>query len=639
MKGNNSSLTEDEKEENIDNNESYSSKEEKKVAEWCKEAKEKLTTEEIEIVRSAVEEGYGLEMDGFREKDTIYSFDIISNAFIYPEKKIDIYEDTGRRCYIKLKGILNTLERLPAIKVSIKQLEANNFYANDIWGIKVIFNNKCGNAKALQLDCIKKLGKNIKTEKIYRYTGFTKIDEKLVFLHNKGAIGTTEEITVDLSDENLSRYSFSKAELDTNECLKKTFKCLESAPKEVTVPLLAIMFLAPLTSTLTNLGINIGIILWINGQQQTKKTSLASAFLGHYGFFPKNTAVMTFLDSVTSINAKAGILRDGVIICDDYFPTSNKQEASEMKKVAERLITLYADKMTGGRATSSGKIRKTVHAKGQLVVTGEMIPQLSASRLSRVLFLELKRGDVNDTVLKDIQNSYENLQCTMKKYIEYIINNYEEIKGKIKTFWENDYLDITQQSKPRTMEILRGLQLGLYMLVEFAKDIGYLDETQSKENLKKYWDVLVKVGNNQDLLQEQSSPINMLISAIETLTNIGEISVFDLESAKFTRLEEMKQNGFVGYLDSKNGMYLVQPDLLFNKIKGFYNRQNEIFPLTKSMMCKELMEQGYLYTSSKQERPQIRRENPVTKKEQTFIGILADKIFINCKKNDGGRIV
>ena len=189
MKGNNSSLTEDEKEENIDNNESYSSKEEKKVAEWCKEAKEKLTTEEIEIVRSAVEEGYGLEMDGFREKDTIYSFDIISNAFIYPEKKIDIYEDTGRRCYIKLKGILNTLERLPAIKVSIKQLETNNFYANDIWGIKVIFNNKCGNAKALQLDCIKKLGKNIKTEKIYRYTGFTKIDEKLVFLHNKGAIG------------------------------------------------------------------------------------------------------------------------------------------------------------------------------------------------------------------------------------------------------------------------------------------------------------------------------------------------------------------------------------------------------------------------------------------------------------------
>ena len=84
---------------------------------------------------------------------------------------------------------------------------------------------------------------------------------------------------------------------------------------------------------------------------------------------------------------------------------------------------------------------------------------------------------------------------------------------------------------------------------------------------------------------------------------------------------------------------MVQPDLLFNKIKGFYNRQNEIFPLTKSMMCKELMEQGYLYTSSKQERPQIRRENPVTKKEQTFIGILTDKIFINCKKNDGGRIV
>lgn len=59
-------------------------------------------------------------------------------------------------------------------------------------------------------------------------------------------------------------------------------------------------------------------------------------------------------------------------LCDDYFPSSNKQEVADMKKFAEKLISLCADRMTGSRCKSNGEIRKTYRAKGQIIATGEL---------------------------------------------------------------------------------------------------------------------------------------------------------------------------------------------------------------------------------------------------------------------------
>ena len=45
-------------------------------------------------------------------------------------------------------------------------------------------------------------------------------------------------------------------------------------------------------------------------------------------------------------------------------------------------------------------------------------------------------------------------------------------------------------------------------------------------------------------------------------------------------------------------------------------------------MCKELFLGDYLYQTEKQDRPQIRRKNPKTGKEETFIGLKQEKLHI-----------
>ena len=56
-------------------------------------------------------------------------------------------------------------------------------------------------------------------------------------------------------------------------------------------------------------------------------------------------------------------------------------------------------------------------------------------------------------------------------------------------------------------------------------------------------------------------------------------------------------------------------------------------------MCKELFNQGYLYRTEHQERPQIRRYNPRSQQEETFIGLLPDKVHITCRYNEKGIIL
>ena len=62
------------------------------------------------------------------------------------------------------------------------------------------------------------------------------------------------------------------------------------------------------------------------------------------------------------------------------------------------------------------------------------------------------------------------------------------------------------------------------------------------------------------------------------------------------------------------------------------------FPFNQATICKELKNSGYLYMTPKQVRPQIRINNPITKREQSTIGILQEKLYIPCIYNENGEL-
>lgn len=592
----------------------------------------------LEYANMLKEENYSFTDQGFGKKEDLYDrIDLVSNFFAIPVRKINT--DTGEEIssVVEIKGVLNTTEELPSIMVPINKLEGTKWYNDSKWGLKIRFYP--GAKRDLLVDSIKFLSKDIEEQTIYKFTGFTKIKGKDVFLHSNGGIGSIEDVKVDLEDENLARFTFTDEEFDIKDTFKLSLSCLEIAPKHITVPTYSLTFLAPLTSLIEELGIPVGFLTWVLGPQQCKKTSLVTAIGSHFGFFDKNHAPLSFLDGVPGISKKCGVLKDVMAVCDDYFPSANKQEAAEMQKKAEKLISLCADKMTGARSKSNGELRKTYRAKGQIIATGELFPDLSQSRTSRVLFVEVNPRDIDGKKLGIIQKHQKELQYTMKIFIEYIISNMEDIKAKIPVIYYDKVEAASNTITYRTAEMLSALYVGFAMLMEFAVASEVLTEEEKQAKLKECWDTLLEVGKSQNMIVEDVSPIKMLLSAVEILTNTEKLSTVEMETAKYMKSQEMNKDGFIGFYDKETNVNFVYPDLLYKAVKKFYNEQGMEFPLTKTTMCRELRIKEYLYTTPKQDRPQVRRLNPRTKREETFIGILQDKLNIPYRYNDTGTIM
>lgn len=581
---------------------------------------------------------YDLTHKGFTCINKEGEMEIISNALIIAVKQYELKREDETDSDIEIIAITTPEgEVLPNIKVNIKQIDSGNWITNSSWGLKVIFELPIQKGK--QIKCMKDLGKNIEKETIYQYIGFSDIEGVMTFLHTGGAVGIDEDIKVDLGDENLNRFTLTNKEFDIKDTLKITLECEDVAPKEISLPILALTFMSVLTSIFKEVGIALGFLTWVQGPQHCLKTSMVSAIASHFGFFDKNHTPMSFLDGIPSAKEKAAKLKDVLCICDDYFPSANKQEAQDMKKFAEMLISLSADGMSGSRSKSNGEMRKTNRAKGQIIVTGEMFPDLSQSRMSRVLFINVKKGDIRSKELKNIQTHQEELQYTMKEFIKYEIENMEKFKADIKTIFDQKVEEARTKVISRTADMLTGLYIGYAMLMEFALVNDVITAEQKEEMLEEAWDILIKLGEEQNKMIENNSPIQMFLTGMELLTNAEKLTVFDYTSAKFMKQQDVMKEGFVGFYDKENNINLVYPDLLYKALKNFYNEQGITFPWNKSTMCKELFNQGYLYRTEHQERPQIRRYNPRSQQEETFIGLLPDKVHITCRYNEKGIIL
>lgn len=580
---------------------------------------------------------YEFNEEGFCEKTDYFVPKPVSNFLAIPVRQINTdtgYETTS---VIEIKGVLNTTEELPTMMVPINKLEGSKWYNDGKWGLKIRFYP--GAKRDLLIDSIKLLSNEMEEQTIYKFIGFTKIDNEDVFLYSNGGIGSTKDIKVDLEDENLARFTFTDKEFDIKETLKLSLSCVEIAPKHITIPIYSLACLSPLTSLIEEIGIPVGFLTWVLGPQQCKKTSLVTAIGSHFGFFDKNHAPLSFLDKVPGITKKCGVLKDVMAVCDDYFPSANKQEAAEMKKLAEKLISLCADKMIGARSKSNGELRKTYRFKGQVIATGELFPDLSQSRTSRVLFVEVGPNDIDCKKLSIIQNHQEELQYSMKKFIEYIISNKEDIKAKISTIFNEKVQEASNTITYRTSEMISALYVGFSILMDFAVASEVIKEEEKQTQLQECWTTLLKVGEKQNLVVEDVSPTNMFLSAVESLTSTRKLSTVEMETAKYMKAEEIFKEGFIGFYDKESNVNFVYPDLLYKAVKKFYSEQGIEFPLTKTAMCKDLMLKEYLYKTPKQDRPQVRRLNPRTKREETFIGLLQDKINITYRYNDSGFII
>lgn len=540
----------------------------------------------------------------------------ISNFITYISEKQNFIN--GRD--IETKYIANCLlldepnKKLPPQAITIEEYSKYNFILGSSWDKYAII--KAGTTNPAKLREITQLiSKNTMIEKnIYAHSGFTRIDDKLIFLYHNGVIGNAENIDVDLSGEKLERYCFTNKTFDLKEALKSSLSFLELADKKITIPILSTVYLAPLFSLLSKKNIHADYILFLQGKTGTRKSSLSALALCHYGNFDRDHFPSSFRDTTNSIEKKAFITKDLLNVIDDFNPEVNGKQKLE---TMEKLYAMYGDRVGRTRMSKDGSTLKLPYtARGLCLVTGEVKPDVAQSRIARSLFINLKQDSLNLQKLTELQNNSEQLSFAMMNFIQWVIDNEAELMNnlvsKFKSFRENQ----DNQKHGRTNEIINVLILGFTAFLQFILEKGVIT-IEKKNKLEEQADILLnELVEEQTTEIEELKPTEMFYNAIDQLFSTKAIQVLDYGTGCSF---ENSSGTNVGFYNSSEKMYYFFPDIIYQKVVEFYNKQNVKFPINSTTLWKYMNEENLLYVRQKADRLSMRRT--INKVSYKVIGV------------------
>ena len=287
-----------------------------------------------------------------------------------------------------------------------------------------------------------------------------------------GIIGNAENVSVDLSNEDLERYCFTDKDFEVQQALQRSLSFLDVADYKITIPILATIYLSPLTTILKNNDIQPNFIIFIQGKSGTRKSSLSAVALSHFGDFSSDTFPTTFRDSYNSIEKTAHSLKDTVNVIDDYNPAI---DGAKKLSTMDNILGAYGDRVGRKRLNKDITTKKAYIPRGLCIATGEMIPEVAQSRIARALIVTVKQDSINLTKLAELQENKEELAYCMMHYIKWIIDNetrvIEYAKSKFKELRANQKAGV----HGRTIEISCVLQIGFTLFTQFLNDYQVID--------------------------------------------------------------------------------------------------------------------------------------------------------------------
>ncbi|MBK8899404.1 MAG: hypothetical protein IPN66_19780 [Candidatus Competibacteraceae bacterium] len=358
---------------------------------------------------------------------------------------------------------------LPAVHVGFETFNAMGWPAKH-WGSHCIVEPGMATKDKLRaaIQHLSHTSGRVERRTVYAHTGWRKVAGEWLYLHGGGAIGKAGPaggIEVDLSD--LARYTLpapSANSKERTEAAAASLACLDLAPLEVVLPLLACAYLAPMSQAL-----NVDFMPWVEGPSQSQKSSIAAVMLGHYGAaIDRVSLTASWLDSPNAIEGKLFALADSLAIIDDYAPQPSTPAQNQLDATASRVIRSCGNRQGRGRLRADLSRRPERYPRGLVMGTAEQWP-LGESINARLFGVSLKRGEVNLACLSECQAAARRglLARCMADFIQGLAQAYESTITDSGRAWEEYRASALKQgldgrAPEQVAFLLVGMQLALH---------------------------------------------------------------------------------------------------------------------------------------------------------------------------------
>jgi hypothetical protein len=497
----------------------------------------------------------------------------------------DVARDDGAEetRLFEIEGRLATGRTLPRITVPAEKFFSMNWVMQ--WGVDAVISAGLG-AKDRLREAIQLASRGARQERVFTHLGWRKVDGRWVYLHAGGAIGA-EGVLVDPELEGLRRYVLP-ADGSPEEGVATSLRLLEIGPPEVTHPLWACVWRAPLACVLYPT-----VVLFLYGQTGKLKSTVAALFLSHFGGpFTKDNLPVSFLATENALERAAFLCRDAILVVDDYAPEKYPREAAALDRKANRLIRQVGNRATRTRCDSSVRLRPENLPNALVIATGEQLPLEVQSVGARILPVLFEEGAVNLDRLTQAQAEAHLLPQAMRGYLQWLAPQMDGLAPRVISRFEELRGRAAVEGHPRLPEAVAHLYLGAEAGVAYGLHLGALDRKRADEILRDTWEALLHLAREHAKALEEERPTVRFMKALEAIFVSGH-------GYLRPRLPDIPEGSFgtdgdkLGWYDS-DGMYLISTAAM--RTVSRYMEPVGGLPIRERTLKEQLAREGFLVT-------------------------------------------
>ena len=433
-----------------------------------------------------------------------------------------VTEDDGNEIIqkYKLQGSCRG-RQLPEIEIPASQFNGMGWLHQ--FGSQVII--EPGNAiRDTVRHAVQTMSENTRYRNTFTHTGWKEINDNLVFLSHESTIGGSD-IDVQLAKDS-ARYSIPATPVNEQSAIRTSLSFLEIGKHDVTLPLFTSAYIAPLTSLFEKF-MPLNFSFYAYGQTGTFKTTLAVLLLCHYGNF-NISSLPNLSDTANSIERKAFLLKDVLMVMDDYHPSGSRKEAHAMESLVQRVIRAFGNRTGRGRLNSDAKDKGRYFPRGVLLITGEEITSLQ-STVARIFVIEIGKSDVDIEKLTQLQALQDQLPHAMSSYIHWLRANMTNIEKMFPSRFAALRKAASARAGHRKLpEQVAFLTFTLEVVSSWLVSKGIFTEADAKAFASEGFDIFTRLTEQHGERINDEDPIRKFEDIILSLVRTEKVKVATL---------------------------------------------------------------------------------------------------------------
>ena len=514
--------------------------------------------------------------------------------------------------------------RTVAFTVPAERFGAMNWPVEHLGASAIIFPGL--SAREHSRVAIQLLSGDIPRRRVYTHIGWRHLDARWVYLHAAGAIGPNgpvRDIEVRL-DAPLDRFRLPDppSGADLVAAVRASLKMLDVGPDLVTVPIYGSVWRAPLGAA--------DYSHHFAGDTGAGKTEVAALGQQHYGSGMDSRHLPgTWSSTGNALEAAAFAAKDALFVVDDFAPTGAASDVQRLNREADRLIRAQGNQAGRLRMRADTSLRPAKYPRGIILSTGEDIPRGPSLR-ARLVISELERIGSNAISWKHLSVCQRDAAAglyaqALAGYIRWLASGYETLHETLPERFVGFRNRATNSAQHRrTPEIVANIALGYDAFLDFAIEVGALNEEEAEALWERIWKALGAAAEAQAQHQGAGDPVRRFLELLAAAIAGGQAHIATRDGDAPEAGDQnpaawgwtwvrpgglvgaWRANGpCVGWLDD-NTLYL-EPNASFATSQRLATTQGDSIAVTVQTLHKRMNERGLLIrTDQKRQKLKVR---------------------------------